>query len=165
MIDYKAQLKLQAFLDGELSEAEARTVAESLGRDPEGAALLAEMRQTGQALDGFEADIKVPESREFYWSKIQREIERQERPARTAAPVPWLARLRGMLLPAATVSLIITLGLLTVRTGGPRPGVEVASSDSGVLSYHDYTAGTTLVWVSYPADNEVADGGQTDIIE
>ena len=85
-MDYDAQLKLQAFLDGELPEAEASEVANWLARDREAAALLEELRNTRDALAGFEAGIQLPESREFFWSKVQREIQRLETPAPRARP-------------------------------------------------------------------------------
>src|SRR6267378_6728212 len=77
-MDYDAQLKLQAYLDGELPEAEAREVANWLARDREAAALHTELRNTRQALVGFEVGVELPESREFFWSKIRREIHRLE---------------------------------------------------------------------------------------
>ena len=49
-MDYDKQLKLQAFLDEELSESEAREVASWLAQDQEATLLLAEMRNTRQAL-------------------------------------------------------------------------------------------------------------------
>ena len=90
VMDYNAQLKLQAFLDGELPEAEASEVANWLARDREAAALLEELRNTRSALAGFEAEVRLPESREFFWSKIEREIQRLETPAPKPAPVPLL---------------------------------------------------------------------------
>ena len=47
------QLKLQAFVDGELPEADAREVAAHVARDAEAADLLAELRHTRQALADF----------------------------------------------------------------------------------------------------------------
>jgi len=82
-MDDKAQLKLQAYLDGELPEGEARELATGLAQDQEAAALLAELRQTRDAIAGSEQVRALPESREFYWSKIQRAIERAEAPAPT----------------------------------------------------------------------------------
>ena len=72
------QLKLQAFLDGELPDPEAHEVAAWLARDADATALLGELRNTQKALVDFEPELKVPESREFYWSKIEREIHRLE---------------------------------------------------------------------------------------
>jgi len=83
-MDHEKQLKLQAFLDEELSEAEAKEVASWLAKDQEATLLLAELRNTRQSMARFEAGVRLPESREFYWSKIEREIERLE-PARPQA--------------------------------------------------------------------------------
>jgi len=68
------QLKLQAYLDGELSKKETREVETWLASDKEAQLLLAELKTTNRALSIFEQELKLPESREFFWSKIQREI-------------------------------------------------------------------------------------------
>ena len=44
MIDHNLQLKIQAFLDAELSEPEARDVAALIAANPEASALHAELR-------------------------------------------------------------------------------------------------------------------------
>lgn len=169
-MDWKTQLKLQAFLDGELPETQARKVSNSLAQDREAAALLAELRQTREALAGFEKGIQLPETREFFWSKIQREIQRAE--ARTPAPVgiPFFARLRRLLMPATAVALLAIVGMVatrqtgsTLRSGGAE--AETSLEDTGAFTYRDYSAGTTLVWLSYPAEHELADedeGGTLD---
>lgn len=164
-MDNDAQLKLQAYLDGELTDADARELAIRLARDEEAAALLTELKQTREAIAGFEQGVRLPESREFYWSKIQREIEHQA-PARPPAPaVSFLARLRYLLVPTAGLALVACIAYLSYPAGGRAPGIETALADSGAFTYHDDDAGTTLVWVSYPADSEVAvadDLGKTE---
>jgi len=87
-------LKVQAYLDGELSEREARRVAEELRSEPEAQALLAELRNTTSALRENEPTVALPESREFFWGKIEREITRAEAaPERAGVPnVPLLCR-------------------------------------------------------------------------
>ncbi len=163
MMEYNDQLKLQAYLDGELPEGEAARVREQLAREPEASALLAELRRTRECLGGFEEEIKLPETREFYWSKIQREIQRQEADASPAfsAGESRLAWLRRWLLPATGVAIVALIGLLALRgTPTASPGVvEVTQADSGAFTYHDYSAGATLVWLSYPAENE---GGEPE---
>jgi anti-sigma factor RsiW len=160
-MDYEAQLKLQAYLDGELPEAETREVANRLARDQEAVALLGELRQTRKAVAGFEDGIRLPESREFYWSKISREIERQKAIAPPAAPrIPFWARLRYVLVPLAGAAMAALVAFLGLPAGGHAHGSETTLADSGAFTYHDYSAGTTLVWLSaYPADNEA---GETD---
>jgi anti-sigma factor RsiW len=157
MMKYQDQLKLQAYLDGELPEREADEVANWLARDQGAVALLAEMRGTRQAVTGFEKRIRLPESREFYWSKIQREIERLE-PRKPAPPVvPFLVRLRRLLMPVSAVAMLAIAGFLAMRglPGTTRSSGEISLADSGALTYRDYAAGATLVWLSYPADDEL----------
>lgn len=165
-MDNEAQLKLQAFLDGELPDADARQFVSRLAGDQEAAALLTELKQTREAIAGFENGVRLPESREFYWSKIKREIERQA-PAKPPAPaISLLARLRYILVPAAGLALVACIAYLSYPAAGSRPpGIETALADSGAFTYHDDNAGTTLVWLSYPADSEVAvadDLGKTE---
>jgi anti-sigma factor RsiW len=158
-MEYEAQLKLQAYLDGELPEAEARAVANQLARDEEVTALLGELRQTRKAVAGFEDGMRLPESREFYWSKIQRQIEKLEAPTLQPVRAPsWFARLRYLLVPTAGLALIALIAYLGSPFGTHVPGMETALADSGAFTYHDFSAGTTLVWLSYPAENESAGG-------
>ena len=104
-MDYEAQLKLQAYLDGELPEKEAREVANWLARDREAVALFAELRNTRQALVGLEVGVELPETREFFWSKIEREIRRQAGPEPIARPSGLLATWRRFLVPAGALVL------------------------------------------------------------
>ena len=169
-MDYEAQLKLQAFLDGELPEAEARKVAEWVARDREAAALAEELRNTGKALVDFNAAILLPESREFFWSKVQREIQRLETPDPKSVPTPGFAWLRRFLVPAAAMAVFIGAGMLFVGPTSPlghatTPGIETALAEAGAFTYRDYSAGTTLVWLTYPADNEVADDDEMGTID
>ena len=167
-MDYDSQLKLQALLDGELPEAEASEVTQWLARDPEAAALREELRNTQEALVGFEAGIQLPESREFFWSKVQREIQRLETPATKPAPAPLSALLRRFLVPASAIALLVIVGVVITRPGpGPTLAAEIetALADSGAFTYRDYSAGTTLVWLSYPADTEVAENDEMGTIE
>jgi anti-sigma factor RsiW len=162
MMDIENQLKLQAYLDGELTEAEARGVADWLARDAEASALGQELRQTREALKGFEEAIKLPESREFYWSKIQREIQRQEGHA-PRPQAPFLARLQRFLVPAAGLALLGLAGLLALpHSAAP---FETALADSGAFTYHDDSARTTLVWLSYPAENDVAEDEEAGTLD
>ena len=159
-MDDKAQLKLQAYLDGELAQGERREVEAWLARDPEAMALLTELRQTTAALKGFESEIKLPESGEFYWSKIQREIQRQARPAPSSPAASSLFALwRRFLAPISAMAAVVVAGLLAVlQLGGPAsPESEMALSDTAAFTYRDYARGMTLVWVSYPADREASE--------
>jgi anti-sigma factor RsiW len=170
-MDHNIQLKVQAWLDGELPEAEAREVAKWLEQDREAAALAGELRNTRQALSGLEADVRLPESREFFWSKIEREIRRLETPAPAAArEQSYWAQLRRFLVPASALAAVLLGAVVLLRPTPPAalttsPAFETASADSGTFTYRDESARTTLVWLSYPADNDVADDNEMGIVE
>jgi anti-sigma factor RsiW len=156
-MDIESELRLQAYLDGELPEAEARAVEVWLEKEPGAPELLTELRQTGEALARYETGIRVPESREFYWSKIAREIERLERVEPQRMELPWLVRLQRLLMPATALALLAMGGVMALRSELPKTDeMETAMTDSGAFTYRDYDAGATLIWLSYPSDNEVA---------
>ncbi len=161
-MNHEDELKLQAYLDGELPESESRELAGRLARDPGATALLTELRQTREAMTGFEAGLKLPESRDFYWSKIQRQVQAQAAPRSQGAGFPF-ARLRRFLLPLTGVALAVVAALVATRELRPAPAaVETSLADSGAMVYHDYSAGATFVWLSYPADKEIADNDDLD---
>ncbi len=161
------ELKLQAHLDGELSGREAREIETALAADSEARALLAELRNTRVVLTGFEAELKLPEAREFYWSKIQREILRQERaePVHAAALPAW----RRLLIPSGVFAAAIAVLLGAYQLGWLRadrrpPQIETFLADSGAMTYRDEVERTTVVWFSYPGGNRFADFGPEDTL-
>jgi anti-sigma factor RsiW len=169
-MDYNAQLKLQALLDGELPKAEASEVTKWVARDREAAALLEELRNTRGALAGSEAGVRLPESREFFWSKIEREIQRLETPAPKPVRPSYWTIFRRLLVPASAVAVVLIAGLALNQPFGPwghaaTTGVETAVADAGAFTYRDYSAGATLVWLSYPADNEVEENDEMGMVE
>src|SRR5207237_321933 len=95
MISKEQILKLQSHLDGELPAAEAAEIARLLESDAGVSALRNEMRMVGEVLRSNEAIVPVPETRDFYWSKIAKGIEQAERqtaPAAKVSPWAWLSR-------------------------------------------------------------------------
>src|SRR3954453_21440778 len=128
------QLKLQAFFDGELPEKEGREVAAWLAKDADATGLLGELRNTRKALADHEPALKVPESREFYWSKIQRDIERLEPVAAPAKSPSLFVLLRGLLVPVGAVAGVVLAGLIAFHTISPnvRPiHVDAMLADAG----------------------------------
>ncbi len=121
-----------------------------LVKDAEANALLAELRNTKGALSGGEAELKLPETREFYWSKIEREIRWQDRPAATSARIPWLAWVQQHFLPVSGVALLsCLLAVLAVRSGKISSQIsemELASEDMGSYTFRDQEHRMTMVW-------------------
>ena len=167
MIDLDTQLKLQALLDGELSPSEARPLQALLDQDPDAKALVAELTFTTHALKGAELLVKLPESPEFYWSKIQRQIQAPT-PA-TANQVSPLSSLvsawRRFLVPAGAVAALGLAVLLSLPNRSLIPAVELAVTGANTFTYRDDASRTTLVWVSYPAKNDLAEAVTPDSFE
>lgn len=158
MIDQVTQIKIQAFLDGELAGSEAREVASLIARDRDAAALHTELKNTRRALAGAEQGIVLPETREFYWSKIRRDIERQE-PARTAHAEPSISQLITRLLkPVAAVAAVVVLGIFLFQMDRLNGGTDVlvAAADMDAITFRDDTDGTTYVWFADATQNDVA---------
>lgn len=170
MNNLERELKLQAYLDGELPAAEAAEVERWLDQDAEMLALSTELRHTKDAFAVGELAVKCPETREFYWSKIARSIEADERQAERAAAVevPWW---RKLLVPVgALAAVVVTLATLqmqpqTGEAGGHKKPTELAKElnkainqidsaveveqkdDSmGAITFSDNSEGVTVVW-------------------
>jgi anti-sigma factor RsiW len=151
------QLKIQSFLDGELPEAEAREMASWIARDADAKAMHAELKNTRKAIKASEVNVQLPESREFFWSKIQRDIERLE-PARESKPhFSIFDSLRRLLVPVSALAVVVISGFMAYNQLSPEhpTEAEMAMADSSAFTYHDYSAGTTLVWLPFPAENDL----------
>jgi anti-sigma factor RsiW len=161
MINHDSQLKLQAFLDGELSAREAEEVQRWLAKDQEAQLLLAELQNTNASLVGYEAEIKLPESREFFWSRIQREIERQT-PAPVSKPsfslAGWLQR---HLVPASGLGVALLAILLVVQlhpaSASQLGEMELSSNDMGAVTFRNQEEKVTVVWLYDRSDSEFTD--------
>ncbi len=147
-------LKLQAYLDHELTAEESHRIDEWLESDQEARAILQELRDTKALLADNEWPVKLPETREFYWSKIERAITRQSLALeRASSPVParWWLRLA---VPLAGAALLIFL-LMTVpkplMTSSSLAGyfheIETPLEENNAISFHSQAAAMTVVWI------------------
>jgi anti-sigma factor RsiW len=166
----ESELNVQAYLDGELSSRQARKVTALIGADPEAKLLFEELKMAKTALAGNEMEVLLPENVEFYWSKIQREIQRAE--SLQPKPLPaFLAAWRRLLAPLAGAALIMFLTVYTFRTyenieAKPHYAVvENLSEHTGAYSFRSQSQNMFVVWVydrsqeanaeSEPADEQV----------
>jgi anti-sigma factor RsiW len=154
------ELKLQAFLDGELSGREAREVGAAIEADPEARKLFAELKTTASALRDNEPQLTVPESRQFYWSKIERAIERSE-PEPVAPMLSFWMGLRRIMVPAAGVALVLFLGIASLRMNSTDPlghlaEVENLSEHMSSFSFRSQSHNMFVVWLHENADHQAA---------
>ena len=165
-MNHELELKLQAWVDGQLPVREADEVARLIEKDADARALLTELKNTRAAFAGLDDGLKVPESREFYWSKIAREIERQQ-PKTQPGGVSWFYHFRRLLIPAGAVAALALFGIFATRQS-PRANLPYELSDmvadSDTFTFTDEQNGTTLIWFSYPAENEFANQDDADIL-
>ena len=114
-MNWDQKLKLQAWVDGELSEAEARQMAALVESDKDARAVAAELRTTRAFLAGNEPETKLSEGRDFYWSKIQREIERLDGAAQfEPSRAHWWFAWRRLLAPVSGLALIAFVSVLSI---------------------------------------------------
>ena len=147
-------IKLQAQLDGELTGREAQEIAALIENDAEARALFAELQQTRTMLTANEPEFRLPESREFYWSKIEREIERLElAPAAASAPA-WLVFLRRNLRAvsgtAVAAALVMFAAVQMNLTGDLFEEIDNPLDDTSSFSVRSESQQMTLVWISNP---------------
>lgn len=161
-MNLEQQLKLQSWVDGELSEGEAREVAAFVQKHNGAQALAGELRVTKAFLAGNEPEAKLPESGDFYWSKIRREIERAEAAAEKQPGVSWAFAWRRLVTPLSGVALIAFLSILSLNVfqrqsvdDGAKYLVEVEnlSEDIGSISYRSQSENMFVVYL-YKKDQE-----------
>jgi anti-sigma factor RsiW len=155
-----AGIKLQAYLDGELTEAEAQQVAALIESDAEARALFAELQQTRTVLQANEPEFRLPESREFFWSKIEREIEHMDAAPAERTP-SWVLFLRRHLAALSGVAVTACVVLLVTLQMSPSLLEEIDNplDDVGTFSFRSESQKMTLVWISNPfaSDDEAGD--------
>ncbi|MHB8521450.1 MAG: anti-sigma factor [Limisphaerales bacterium] len=156
MIDREIQLKLQGYLDGELPGREARNVAEWLDRDPEARALFIELQHTRSLLAGGELERPLSEAREFYWSKIEREILQTEGPQAAVIRHSLVSWWLKWAVPAAAVIALffLVVPLLRQRTGdealpslSEAQEIETPLQHASFISFRSEADGMSVVWL------------------
>ena len=148
----ETQFKVQAYADGELSEREAQSLLQQLEGDAEGKALLGELQMTRMVLRGNELEIKLPETREFYWSKIQREIDRSTPASSRAAKWSWWKPIYGRVatgFAAGCALLMITFMAFNEprRSSYAMDEVEGTTDEMGSITFHSDKDGMTVVYL------------------
>jgi hypothetical protein len=117
--------------------------------------------------------LSVPETREFYWSKIEREIRRLEPRGETMPENSFTASLRRFLLPAGALAALAVAGLVWHFHGvtpkdnvadADTPTVETTLASTDATTYRDASEGTTLVWFSPTVDDSLTPDKKPTVI-
>jgi anti-sigma factor RsiW len=160
----QTNLKLQAYLDGELPPAERQQMAAWLEQDAEARALLAELGRTAAVVADFGRELKLPEAPDFYWSKIRRDIERESRtgPETEGIGLIWVRRWLFPVGAAAAVVVGVFLSSSAREAAGPS---FTNTSEALAFTYQNYETGTTLVWLDYAGENDFSDLESDDTLD
>ncbi len=169
-MNMELELKVQAWLDNELSAKEAVEVAALVATDVGAQALAAELKSLKAAVHGNELGLTVPESREFHWSKIERAIAHAEKaaPQAEAAGVsPFFAWIRNWIAPMAGLAALVAVLIVVVpRSSEPEYSeTEAPSEDVGVIHFKDPASGMTIIWFYDQAGNPIQNPDSIDNVE
>lgn len=162
MKELEQALKLQAYVDGELPDREARALAETLRQDAQRQALHDELRSIRALLRGNELERPVLETREFYWAQIQRSIAAA--PAERASHARSLGWLLRWLVPVGATALLSVYWLMPTPASGPTAPllvgheIETPLEETTSYAFRSESAGMTVVWVQTGGQHHLAPG-------
>ncbi len=148
-------IKLQAHLDGELTGREAQEVAALIERDADARGLFAELHQTKSLLAANEPEFRLPESRDFFWSKIEREIARLETAPAESRISAWILFLRRNLAAVTgtvTAAALVLFVAFQMNIVSPSLFEEIDNplDDTSSFSFRSESQKMTLVWIANP---------------
>jgi hypothetical protein len=149
-------LRVQAWLDGELPSADVSAVSRLAQTDAGAAQVAQELKLVRSWLAAGEMPRSLPESREFYWSKIQRAIVSHAETKATAdggrlAGWRWLR----WVVPAGLAAALAVVWFTSEPSPPQNAGLTSAEIDSpqedwGTITFRSDSEQMTVVWVGNP---------------
>ncbi len=142
------KLELQAYVDGELSPDRHHRVESLLASDSQAREWVEGLRQISLLVRTNEPDLKVPTSREFYWSQIKRQMD-QARASNEIRPVSTALNWFRWLVPAVGVAAV----MVVVSIRSDRDEALLASTfdsmqtDSSAVVFRSESDGVTIHWI------------------
>lgn len=145
-------LEIQAYVDGELNATRRAAVERLCATQPEARQLSDELTALRNSLCANEPQYQVPETREFYWSQIQRRLPAAEKVSSGntligSSWVRWLAPLAGLAAVVALVTLPHPESPATTTLASLSPSPSSASAASSVV-YRSDADGVTVHWIN-----------------
>jgi anti-sigma factor RsiW len=163
-------LQVQAYLDNELSAAEARKVAHLISTDAEAQRIHRELKEMRELVVANEPMRRLDEPMDFYWSQIKRQIESGERKAEHKPKSNWLMR---WVAPLAGACAVLALALSVMHVGGDKklqvtdravigpempPTIaqnlpanamkQIEGAEMSTITFRSESEGMTVVWIS-----------------
>ena len=159
MKENEIELKIQALVDGELTESEAEQMRECMDKDVRLQILYAQWIQTKDLISKYEIPRVLPESGDFYWAKIAQEIgtgEPTNQGSNNSLVIKWLFHRLAPLLGIATIVLLITLQQpsvpdLAIELESDHE-LELLSDEIDVMTFNSVDDSMSIVWLEYSMD-------------
>jgi len=146
-------LEIQALVDGELDHRRREVLRRQCAEDAESRELSEALSALREVVRHHEPEHRVPESREFYWSQIQRQIAAADSgscPAPEIRPdwgwLRWLVPMMG----AAAVAALLALPRLSEPSPLAAVSAHFLDSDHQLASsvtYRSDADGVTVHWI------------------
>ena len=159
MKENEIELKIQALVDGELTEFEAGKLRDRIKNDIRLQILHERLTQMKDLISTHEMPRVLPESSDFYWSKIAQEIEVGGSDAQSSAQslgMKWVFRRLAPLLGIASVALIITLQGPNLPDLGivldHNHELELLADEIDVMTFNSADDSLSVVWIDYSMD-------------
>lgn len=142
-------LKLQAYLDDELSPRQRRSVERLLDRSEEAREFLVEMGSLQDTLRSNEPAPALPEDLDFYLAGIRRRLEAEIPASRvstaTVGPASWLIRYFAPIgAAAAVIAMILIAGY--ERTDATRSAQTTVEAPN-VITFQSEDEDFTILWI------------------
>ena len=159
MKENEIELKIQALVDGELTEFEAGKLRDRIKNDIRLQILHERLMQMKNLISKHEMPRVLPESSDFYWSKIAQEIEAGGSAAQSSAQslgMKWVFRRLAPLLGIASVALLITLQGPNLPDLGivldHNHELELLADEIDVMTFNSADDSMSVVWIDYSMD-------------
>lgn len=162
--DLKQALGLQAYVDREISARERCRVEAVMLKDPKARDLVRSLGGISELIRAGEPEACLTESREFYWSAIERQIRREAVVSQDSRGFACWVRGHGWLrwaLPALG-AVVVGVLLLVLQPSGWRSAtvaalslnreVESVSEDTSTFTFRSVHSGMSVVWVQVRQD-------------
>ncbi|MSU33261.1 MAG: hypothetical protein EXS25_11540 [Pedosphaera sp.] len=143
------KLELQAYVDGELSPDRRAGVESLIAGDSQAREWVEGLRQISLLVRTNEPDLKVPSSREFYWSQIKRQMDQAQaskeiRPA--SAALNWFR----WVVPAVGVAAVVVV-VVSIRSDRQETllasNFDSMQTDSSAVVFRSESDGVTIHWI------------------
>jgi negative regulator of sigma E activity len=147
-------LKVQACVDGEMPDAEAKALVQSIQQDEQLQLIHEHLQSIKTLMHENELEHPVQETREFYWASIHRSIAAA--PAERATHASSLGWLLRWLVPVGATALLCAYWLMPVRPGLGSDAeadnlvgheIETPLEETASFAFRSEAAEMTVVWV------------------